>query len=157
MKIQLWSIGKPHDQLLASAINEYTGRITNYFDCTWKIIPPVKNSSTLNPTELKKQEGKAIFSQLQPEDFLVLLDERGKEMNNEYLARFIQTKANEGKKKLVFLIGGAFGADETVSKRANFTWSLAKLVFPHMLVRLILSEQIYRSCTILRGEKYHHS
>lgn len=157
MKMQFWSVGKQHDQLFKEAIEEFTGRINKYFDCQWKIIPPVKNSSSLHPDELKKQEGKAIFSQLQKEDFLVLLDERGKSINNDALAKFIQDKANGGMKKLVFLIGGSYGTDEMIIKRANLIWSLSKLVFPHMLARLILSEQVYRSCTIIKNEKYHHS
>ena len=78
-------------------------------------------------------------------------------MSSEGLANFIQARANESTKQLVFLIGGAYGIDESVLKRADYTWSLSPLVFPHQLVRLILAEQIYRACTILRNEKYHHS
>jgi 23S rRNA (pseudouridine1915-N3)-methyltransferase len=87
----------------------------------------------------------------------VLLDERGKSLTSEGLAEFLQTRANESVKTLIFLIGGVYGVDEPLFKRANLTWSLSKLVFPHQLVRLILAEQLYRACTILRNEKYHHS
>ena len=72
------------------------------------------------------------------------------------IANFLQQKANESIKKLIFLIGGVYGVDEVIFKRANHTWSLSKLVFPHMLVRLMLAEQLYRACTILKNEKYHH-
>jgi 23S rRNA (pseudouridine1915-N3)-methyltransferase len=78
-------------------------------------------------------------------------------MTSEQLAEFLQGRANESTKKLVFLIGGAYGVDAAITKRANLQWSLSKLVFPHQLVRLILSEQIYRACSILRNEKYHHA
>jgi 23S rRNA (pseudouridine1915-N3)-methyltransferase len=105
---------------------------------------------------LKKQEAKLILAQINTDDFLVLLDERGKQLSSPQLANFIQQRANESTKTIVFLIGGAFGVEGSVFERANFTWSLSPLVFPHMLVRLILSEQLYRACTILRGEKYHH-
>ncbi len=111
----------------------------------------------LSEMDLKKKEGEVIMNWLQPDDYLVLLDERGRQFTSEGLAQFIQSRANESVKKLVFLIGGAYGVDEAVLKRANFKWSLSQLVFPHQLVRLILAEQLYRACTILRNEKYHHS
>ena len=87
---------------------------------------------------------------------MIALDERGKEMSSEKLAEFIQARANESIKTIVFVIGGAFGLDEVVLKKANYTWSLSRLTFPHQLVRLILAEQVYRACTIIRNEKYHH-
>lgn len=98
-----------------------------------------------------------IMEWVKPDDYLVLLDERGKQFSSASLAVFLQTKANESTKKLIFLIGGAYGVDEVIAKRANHKWSLSQLVFPHQLVRLILAEQIYRACTILRNEKYHHA
>jgi len=93
---------------------------------------------------------------LSKEDYLVALEERGKQISSEGLASFIQARANESVRNLVFLIGGAYGLDEAVLKRAQFKWSLSELVFPHQLVRLILAEQVYRACTILKNEKYHH-
>ena len=107
--------------------------------------------------ELKKSEAKIILPFLENTDFLILLDESGKQITSAELANFIQQRANESKKRLIFLIGGAYGADDTIIQRADYKWSLSKLVFPHMLVRLILAEQVYRACTILRNEKYHHS
>jgi 23S rRNA (pseudouridine1915-N3)-methyltransferase len=86
----------------------------------------------------------------------VALDEYGKEMGSEQLAGFIQLRANDSIKQIIFIIGGAFGLDEKVLQRANYRWSLSKLTFPHQLVRLILTEQLYRACTIIRNEKYHH-
>lgn len=90
------------------------------------------------------------------DDYLVALDERGKQLSSKKLADFIQARANESTRKIVFLIGGAYGLDEAVLKRANYKWSLSELTFPHQLVRLILAEQIYRACSIIRNEKYHH-
>jgi 23S rRNA (pseudouridine1915-N3)-methyltransferase len=84
------------------------------------------------------------------------LDEKGKQLSSEALAQFLQTRSNESSKNIVFLIGGAFGLDNQVLSKAKFIWSLSSLTFPHQLVRLILAEQIYRACTILRNEKYHH-
>jgi len=157
MKIQFWSIGKPHETYAKAGIEEFTKRINNYFTADWHIIPPVKNAATLSEPELKKAEASVILQQIQKDDFLILLDERGKQFSSPELAQWIQQRANESTKRIIFLIGGAFGVDDTLMKRADHTWSLSKLVFPHMLVRLILAEQVYRACTILRNEKYHHS
>ncbi|MET0464515.1 MAG: 23S rRNA (pseudouridine(1915)-N(3))-methyltransferase RlmH [Chitinophagaceae bacterium] len=156
MRIELWSIGKNHEPYVKSGIDDFTKRISNYFKIDWLIIPPLKNAGAMSETDLKKKEGEAILERLDKDDFLVALDERGKQLSSEGLAEFLQARANAGSRKVVFLIGGAFGIDEIVMKRANLSWSLSKLVFPHQLVRLILAEQVYRACTILRNEKYHH-
>jgi 23S rRNA (pseudouridine1915-N3)-methyltransferase len=157
MKMQFWSVGKSHEAYAKAGIEEFTKRINNYFTADWHIISPPKNAASLSETELKKAEAAIILQQLQKDDWLILLDERGKQPGSPELAKWIQQRANESTKRVVFLIGGAFGVDEVVMKRADLTWSLSKLVFPHMLVRLILAEQVYRACTILRNEKYHHN
>jgi len=156
MKIQFWSIGKANEPYIKPGVEEFTNRISKYFKVEWNIIPVPKNAATLNEQELKKKEGETILAWLNKEDYLVALDERGKQLSSEGLATFIQTRANESTKSVVFLIGGAFGISDAVLKRANFKWSLSELVFPHQLVRLILAEQVYRACTILKNEKYHH-
>lgn len=156
MKIQLWSVGKPHDAYVKAGIDDFTKRLNNYFPAQWQIIPPPKQSASMSDQLQKKSEATAILQLLDKDDFLILLDERGKQFSSPELAELLQKRANESTKRLIFLIGGAFGVDESISQRANLTWSLSKLVFPHMLVRLILSEQLYRACTILRNEKYHH-
>lgn len=157
MKIQFWSVGKNHEPYVKAGVEEFTKRISNYFPVEWTIIPLPKNSGMLSGADLKKKEGELILNWLQKEDYLIALDERGKQLNSEGLAEFIMKRTNESRKNLVFLIGGAYGIDEAVMKRADFKWSLSQLVFPHQLVRLILAEQVYRACTILRNEKYHHS
>ena len=111
----------------------------------------------LSEADLRKHEARLILDWLGKEDYLVALDEKGKEMSSLQLSSFLQSRLNESVKKIIFLIGGAYGIDDTVIKRANFVWSLSKLTFPHQLVRLILAEQLYRACTISRNEKYHHS
>ncbi len=156
MKISFWSVGKAHEPYVKSGVEDFSSRISRYFKTDWNIIPPPKNAAALDETGLKKKEGEAILGQLGKDDYLVLLDERGKQISSEGLASFIQARANESTKQLVLLIGGAYGVDEAVQKRANYTWSLSPLVFPHQLVRLILAEQVYRACTILKNEKYHH-
>ena len=157
MKFQFWTVGKNHEPFVKEGIDLFTKRISNYYPVEWNIISSPKNAASLSETELKKKEGEIITAIWQKEDYLVLLEENGKQLSNEELANFIQARANESKKNIVFLIGGAFGVSDEVKKRANFQWSLSKLVFPHQLVRLILAEQIYRACSINRNEKYHHS
>lgn len=154
MKIILSSFGKQQDASTKEALDDFTRRVTRYFPCEWKLLPP---SKLTDRTQIKKQEAQVFLQQLQTDDYLVLLDERGKNISSPELAELIQGRANESRRQLVFLIGGAYGVDSTVQQRANFTWSLSKLVFPHQLVRLLLAEQVYRACTILRNEKYHHS
>jgi len=156
MKISLWSIGKSHDGYVKDGITEFTKRISKYFPVEWTIIPVPKNAGMLSEMDLKKKEGEIVLQWLKPGDYLIALDEHGKEFSSEGLSNFIQQRASESSKNLVFLIGGAFGLDETVLKTAKLKWSLSQLTFPHQLVRLILAEQIYRACTILQNEKYHH-
>ena len=157
MKIQFWSVGKKHEAYVEDGIKDFTARITKYYPVEWVIIPMPKNAGVMSEPDLKKKEGEAILEWLDTSDYLIALDERGKQSTSEGLAKLIQARANESTKKLVFLIGGAYGIDQAVLKRANHTWSLSSLVFPHQLVRLILAEQVYRACTIIRNEKYHHS
>ncbi len=146
-----------HDAYVKEGVEDFTKRINKYFGCEWLVLPAPKNAASMEAEVLKKAEAKSILAVLDDSDFLVLLDERGKQMGSEALAAFVQQRANESRKRLVFLIGGAYGVDESVWQRADYKWSLSQLVFPHMLVRLILSEQVYRACTILRNEQYHHS
>jgi 23S rRNA (pseudouridine1915-N3)-methyltransferase len=156
MKIQLWSIGKAHDANMKGGIDEFSKRLNRYHVCEWKIIAPPKNAAALSELALKKEEGKIILNALQADDYLLMLDEYGKQLSSMQLAAHLEKLADNGTRNLVLLIGGAFGIDEAVRKRANFVWSLSPLTFPHQLVRLILAEQLYRACTINKNEKYHH-
>jgi 23S rRNA (pseudouridine1915-N3)-methyltransferase len=156
MKFQFWAIGKNNEPYVKAGVEEFTKRIANYFKVEWNIIPVPKNAGMLSEMDLKKREGETILEWLGNDDYLVALDEKGKQFSSKKLSDFIQARANDSTKKLVFLIGGAYGLDERVLKRANYMWSLSELTFPHQLVRLILAEQVYRACSILRNEKYHH-
>lgn len=157
MTFNFFALGKTNEPYVSEGVQIFTKRIGNYFPVSWKIIPPVKNAASLTEADLKKKEGEAILSSLANSDYLILLDERGDTLSSVQLASFLQSKANEGTKSVVFLIGGAFGVSPEVMKRANFTWSVSSLTFPHQLVRLILAEQVYRACSIMRNEKYHHT
>lgn len=157
MKLSLWTIGKNNEAYVKTGVEDFTKRIGKYFKVEWTIIPVPKNAGMMSEMDLRKKEGEMILDWLRKDDYLVALDERGKQLGSEGLANFIQTRANESCKNLVFLIGGAFGIDDMVFKRADYKWSLSQLTFPHQLVRLILAEQVYRACTILKNEKYHHA
>jgi 23S rRNA (pseudouridine1915-N3)-methyltransferase len=156
MKLQFWSVGKTNEPYVKEGVEMFTKRIAHYYPVDWNIIPVPKNTAMLSEMDLKKKEGETILNFLQKDDYLVLLDERGKQLKSEELAKFMEQRANESTKKMVFLIGGAFGVSDEVMKRANYKWALSNLVFPHQLVRLILAEQVYRACTIIKNEKYHH-
>ncbi len=156
MKIQFWSIGKANESHVEEGIQLFTKRITNYYPVQWQIISSPKNAAVMSEVDLKQKEGETILGLLKKEDYLVLLDERGKQLSSEGLADFIQQRANESQKNIIFLIGGAFGVSKELMDRANYKWSLSQLVFPHQIVRMLLAEQVYRACSINRNEKYHH-
>jgi len=157
MKIQFWSVGKNHENYVKTGVEEFSQRILKYYPLEWVILPVPKNTGMLSAMDLKKKEGEVILGWLRKDDFLVALDENGRDFTSNELALFLQTKANESTRNLIFLIGGAYGLDEMVLQKAPLRWSLSRLTFPHQLVRLILAEQVYRACTIIRNEKYHHS
>jgi 23S rRNA (pseudouridine1915-N3)-methyltransferase len=156
MKLSLWTIGKQHDSYVKEGVELFTKRLSNYFHVEWTIIPVPKNAGSLSETELKKREGETVLNMIKTDDYLVALDERGKHLSSEGVSQFIQQRATESTKNLIFLIGGAYGIDAAVMQKAGMKWSLSQLTFPHQLVRLLLAEQLYRACTILRNEKYHH-
>jgi len=155
MRISFYSVGKANEGYVQEGVSEFTQRVSRYFPCTWKFLAPAKHAG--ESAAMRRQEGVTILDALEEGDFLVLLDERGKSMTSEDLAAFIGLRAGESCRHLVFLIGGAYGVADDVKGRAQYIWSLSTLVFPHQLVRLILAEQVYRACSILRNEKYHHS
>ncbi len=146
MKILFIAVGKRHDALVENGVAEFTARISRYAPVEWKII------SASNA----KEEGEKILQGVAETDTLVALDEKGKGVNTIALAEYLEKQMLSGTKRLIFVIGGAYGLDQSVRDRANLVWSLSSLTFPHQLVRLILSEQIYRAFTVIKGEKYHH-
>lgn len=146
MKFIFLSVGKENYKDVRDAVEDYTKRINRYMSTTWKIIP---NSDI-------DRETKLILKSLEPHDFVVALDERGKELHTKELAQFIEKRMIAGDRRIVFIVGGAYGLDDVILERANFTWSLSKLTFPHQLVRLILAESVYRAFSVLKKEPYHH-
>lgn len=146
MKFLIISVGKQNDTNFNEAINDYSKRIARYFSVEWKFIP----------TSDKEREAEAIFKSISAGDFVVVLDDKGKEQTTMELSQFIEKRMIAGDKRVVFIIGGAYGISEKVYKIANFKWSLSKLTFPHQLVRLILTESLYRAISVIKKEPYHH-
>jgi len=156
MKLVFWTVGGKNEPFVKEGIDLFSKRIERYFPCEWKIVPPPKNAASMEENMQREAESRLLLEAIDPVDYVVLLDERGRMLDSPGLANLLQERALNGAKRVHFLIGGAFGVNEDLRKRADFMWQLSKLVFPHQLVRLILAEQVYRACTILRGEKYHH-
>jgi 23S rRNA (pseudouridine1915-N3)-methyltransferase len=156
MKIIFWSVGGKHEKYIQEGLEDFTKRINYYYPCEWKIVSPPKNAASLGVDDQREAESKILLAAFDPIDYLILLDERGRMLSSPRLAEIIGERALNGAKKIHFIIGGAFGVTEEVRKKADMVWQLSQLVFPHQLVRLILAEQVYRACTILRNEKYHH-
>lgn len=155
MKIVFLSVGKKHDATLIAAIQDYTKRISKFVSVSWKLIEPARGQEDIMRTQ--QIESDNIRRELQPTDIVILLDERGKELSSIALAEFIESCQQQAHKRLLFIVGGAYGVTDEVRQRANLVWSLSLLVFPHQLVRLILAEQIYRAYSIIHKHPYHHS
>lgn len=152
MKILIISVGKKHDTELAAAINKYRERISRQISLDWLIINP----SALSDNLARDAESKSITDRLKVDDEVWLLDERGKNIYSPELSKKLETTSLFAK-RLVIVIGGAYGVNDDLRNRANFTWSLSNLVFPHQIVRLLLVEQLYRALEIQKGSGYHHA
>ena len=155
MKTILILVGKTTDKHFQAGISDYAARIGHYMPFDIVTIPELKNTKSLSEEQQKTAEGELILKQIQPQDTVVLLDEHGKELRSVELARWLEQKQVTAR-RLVFVIGGPYGFSSAVYGRANEQLSLSKLTLSHQMVRLVFTEQIYRACTIIRGEPYHH-
>ena len=153
MKIVCVAVGKKHDSDIAGAIHEYTARLQKYRPFEWAVLPA---KGRADAGETKRIESAAIAARIKDDDYVVLLDENGSQLASGGLADMLEALDSQSMKRTVFIIGGAYGVTENLTRRADALWSLSKLTFPHQLVRLILAEQLYRAQTIRRGEPYHH-
>lgn len=149
-------MGAVRDKTIETAISQYVKRIPFYWAFTLNSLPDVKVPKSAGADRQKEIEGERFLSEIKHGDYLVLLDERGQEFTSRQFAAFIERKAIELPKSLVFVIGGPYGFSKDVYDRADALLSLSKMTFPHELVRLFFVEQIYRAGTISRGEPYHH-
>ena len=155
MKTELILIGKTTNKHITACIDDYVGRIGHYMPFAVTVIPELKQTKSLSEEQQKEREGEAIMQRLQPTDTVVLLDERGHQFRSIELASWLERK-QQSVRRLVFVIGGPYGFSPAVYARANEQLSLSKLTFSHQMIRLVFIEQLYRACTIIKGEPYHH-
>ena len=155
MKTLLLQVGKTINKHFVAGINDYADRISHYMPFDIVTIPELRNTKNLTEEQQKAAEGELILRQLQPTDHVVLLDEHGTEHRSIELARWLEQKQQTAR-RLVFVIGGPYGFSTAVNQRANEKISLSRLTFSHQMVRLVFTEQLYRACTIIKGEPYHH-
>ena len=155
MKTILILVGKTTDKHFQAGIADYAERISHYMPFEIVTIPELKNTKNLSEEQQKTAEGELILKQLQPSDTVVLLDEHGKEFRSVDYAKWL-TQKQQTARRLIYVIGGPYGFSDAVYTRANEKISLSKMTFSHQMVRLIFTEQLYRACTIIKGEPYHH-
>ncbi len=151
MPIKIITVGKKHESWVSEGIERYQKRLKQPFLIEWVILP----SSSLEGQGARLEESGRILLRLSANAFVILLDERGKNIDSPALSKVLSDQLLHSR-EIVIIIGGAYGVDESVHRRADFIWSLSGLVFPHQLARLILTEQIYRSQEIAAGRPYHH-
>lgn len=156
MQIKLLAIGKTDNKQLQQLLDDYQKRLGFYVKFDFEAIPDLKKSKNLSETQQKQKEGTLILAKLNAGDFLVLLDENGKQYDSVAFSDQLQKYMNSGIKQLVLVIGGPYGFSTEVYQKANATLSLSKMTFSHQMIRLFLIEQLYRAFTILKNEPYHH-
>lgn len=155
MKVEAWAIGKTAEPYLETGVGIFEKRLKNYLPFTFTVLPDVKLKTT-DGAKLKQEEGRMLLAKLNPDDYLVLLDERGQAFTSVELSRWLERRLTASHRRLVFLIGGAFGFSPDVYARATEQLALSKLTFSHQMVRLFFLEQLYRAMTILKNEPYHN-
>lgn len=156
MKIEFWMQGQTAFKYIKEGIDIYDKRIKHFVPFEMQVLPDIKNAKSLSEEQLKTKEGESQLKKIDNNDFLILLDERGKQYNSKQFSDYLENLMQHSHKRLIFLIGGAYGFSDAVYQRANTQWSLSKLTFSHQMVRLFVVEQIYRAISIQRGLPYHH-
>lgn len=156
MKICLLVVGKTCHNYLSSGIDDYSRRISFYCPFSIQYLADAKNTRNITSAQQKEAEGNTILSALEKSDYVVLLDERGKEFKSMEFSAYIEKKMQTVQKRLVFIVGGPYGFSKDVYDRANEKISLSKMTFPHDMIRLIFTEQLYRAFSIIHNEPYHH-
>jgi 23S rRNA (pseudouridine1915-N3)-methyltransferase len=156
MKITLLVIGKTNEDFIATGIQKYIKRLVHYVPFELKTLPDIKNTKGITESQQKEEEGKLFLGSILSGDYVVLLDEKGKDYTSRQFSEYIAKKMNIVPKNLIFVIGGPYGFSQAMYERANEKLSLSKMTFNHEMIRLFFVEQIYRAMTILKGEPYHH-
>jgi len=156
MKITLLLVGKTSDDYIQKGMDNYLKRMKRYISFSVEMIPALKNAKSLSKDQIKDKEGQLILSKISETDFLLLLDENGKEMSSVGFSEYLKKMMLQSVKNLVFVVGGAYGFSPQVYERGNSKLSISQMTFSHQIIRLIFMEQIYRAFTIINNEPYHH-
>ena len=156
MKITLLLVGKTDDSTIGQLVDDYTKRLSHYVSFNQQALPDLKKTKHLTQEQQKQQEGNLLMAQIAPSDYVILLDEKGKQYSSIRFSEFIQKQLNSGVKHVVFVVGGPYGFSDLIYERSNALLSLSPMTFSHQMVRLFFTEQLYRAFTILKGEPYHH-
>ncbi len=156
MDITLLVIGKTNSKYLVEGIEEYCRRLKYYVSFNIHYLPDIKNTKKMSEQQQKDAEGMQFLSVVNNSDYVVLLDERGKEITSMQYSEYLQKKMLSGLRRLVFVVGGPYGFSNAIYERANDKISFSKMTFSHEMIRLFFVEQLYRGFTILNGEPYHH-
>jgi 23S rRNA (pseudouridine1915-N3)-methyltransferase len=156
MKITLLVVGKTEDKYLIEGIEKYLNRLKHYIGFNLLVIPDIKNTKNLTEAQQKSKEGELILKQISNLDMVILMDEKGKKYTSVKFSDYLNKQMIGSVQQLTFVIGGPYGFDDSVYKRANGTISLSDMTFSHQMVRLFFVEQLYRAFSILKGEPYHH-
>lgn len=156
MKLELKVVGKTAFSYLDEGISIYEKRLRRYCDFKMTIIPDIKNAKNLTKAQIKKKEGELILKKIEPNHFVILLDDKGKMYSSLEFSNYLEQKLLPAGRNVIFIIGGAYGFSEEVYQRANTKLSLSKMTFSHQMVRLFFVEQLYRAYSILNNEPYHH-
>lgn len=156
MQLTLLCIGKTGKSFLEEGEREYIKRLSHYVSFDVVILPDIKQAKSLSEEQIKIKEGLQFLDKIQPQDSVLLLDERGKQFDSIEFSNYIQDQFNRGGKHIYFLVGGPYGFSDAIYQRANGKISLSKMTFSHQMIRLFFIEQLYRAMTILKGEPYHH-
>ncbi len=156
MTITLLFAGKINKNSLHSSLEEYTSRLKNYVNLKVQFLKTPSLPQGSSDLDKKKSESSVILKEFKPGDFIILLDEKGKEFSTMDLKNLVEKKMMAGNKNILFVVGAAYGFSPGLSERADMIISLSKLTFPHQVARLLIAEQLYRAFTIIRNESYHH-
>ncbi|MCF0198580.1 MAG: 23S rRNA (pseudouridine(1915)-N(3))-methyltransferase RlmH [Bacteroidaceae bacterium] len=156
MKTRLLVVGRTTDTNIAALCTEYIKRTNHYIPFEVEVVPELKNTKSLTPEQQKEREAELIQKSLQTGDYVVLLDEHGKEYKSTEFASWMEKRTAAGHRRIVFIIGGPYGFAPSIHTLASEELSLSKMTFSHQMIRLLFIEQVYRAMTILRGEPYHH-
>ena len=156
MQIELIVVGKTDSKEVSSLVEMYAKRVNHYCRFSIMTLPDLRNTKNLSSNQQNQSEGERILAQLTESDYVVLLDEHGKEFRSVEFATWMERKLSATGKRLVFIIGGPYGFSPRIYQTAQEKISLSKMTFSHQMIRMIFVEQVYRAMTILRGEPYHH-